>query len=79
MADDRPGFAVSSPQQVKLQLGAAVELPVKVTRSGGFDGPIALEVEGLPEGVVLKDASEILPRDKLVFYKVMLKMYYFWM
>lgn len=26
-------------------------------------------VEGLPEGVVLKDASEILPRDKLVFYK----------
>ncbi len=26
-------------------------------------------VEGLPEGVVLKDARELLPRDKLVFYK----------
>lgn len=26
-------------------------------------------VEGLPEGVVLKDARELLPREKLVFYK----------
>lgn len=26
-------------------------------------------VEGLPEGVVLRDARELLPRDKLVFYK----------
>lgn len=59
VADDRPGFAVSSPQQVKLQLGAAVELPVKVTRSGGFDGPIALEVEGLPEGVTVTSGQEI--------------------
>jgi hypothetical protein len=26
-------------------------------------------IEGLPEGVVWRDAAEILPRDKLVFYK----------
>jgi hypothetical protein len=63
VGDDRPGFAVTAPQQVKLRLGGSLELPVKVTRSGGFDGPITLEVQGLSEGVTVT-AGEEIPGDK---------------
>ena len=57
--DEGPGFKVSTAQQVKLRLGGSLELPVKATRSGGFDGPIVLQVEGLPEGVTVTAGTEI--------------------
>ena len=46
-----PDFSIIVPQQINLPLGGKAEVPVQVLRSGGFDGEIALAVEGLPTGV----------------------------
>ncbi|MDZ4777790.1 MAG: hypothetical protein SGJ23_13505 [Alphaproteobacteria bacterium] len=48
-----PDFALAVPQQVNLPLGGKVEVVIVATRIGGFDGEIAIAVDGLPEGVTL--------------------------
>lgn len=45
------GFTLSTTQQVNLPLGGKAELAVLAARNGGWDGPIALTMDGLPEGV----------------------------
>lgn len=54
-----PGFSLTAPQLVNVPSGGKAEMPVQVTRSGGFDGEIALELTGLPEGVSVEGASVI--------------------
>lgn len=46
-----PDFLLTTPQMVTLPLAGKAEIAVQAVRSGGFDGEIALSVEGLPEGV----------------------------
>ena len=47
-----PGFGLSLANDfVNVIQGAKAELEIKARRSGGFTGPIDLEVDGLPEGV----------------------------
>ena len=58
---EAPGFSVTTSQQVKLRIGGQVEVPVKAVRRGGFDGPIRLEVSGLPDGVSITAGTEIPP------------------
>jgi hypothetical protein len=43
----------------KPRKGPPTELVVKATRTGGFTGPITLEVTGLPEGVTLEGPAVI--------------------
>lgn len=44
-------FALSTTQQVNLPLGGKAEIALQAVRTGGFDGPIALAIDGLPAGV----------------------------
>lgn len=46
-----PDFALTVPQVVTLPLAGKAEIAVQAVRSGGFDGEIVLNVDGLPEGV----------------------------
>lgn len=47
----KPDFILIAPQTVALPLAGKSEVAVQAVRSGGFDGEIALSVEGLPAGV----------------------------
>ena len=53
VADYRLSVAADT---LNLPRGGTAPLKVEVERQGGFDGPIALEVEGLPEGVTVQKA-----------------------
>ena len=55
-----PGFSLTSPQLVNVPSGGKAELPVQVTRSGGFDGEVTLEITGLPDGVSV-DGTAVIP------------------
>lgn len=44
-------FALSMPQQLALPSAGQLEVAITARRSGGFDGPIAVQVSGLPPGV----------------------------
>ena len=47
----KPGFEVSvSPNPPSVWKGGAVPVTVTATRTDGFDGPIKLKLEGLPQG-----------------------------
>jgi Bacterial pre-peptidase C-terminal domain len=47
-----PEFAlVATPSNPNVGRGSAARVTVRATRWGGFDGPIAVRVEGLPPGV----------------------------
>jgi hypothetical protein len=60
-ADD---FLLETPsQRVSVPIGQKTVLPVKVTRSGQFTGPITLAFEGLPPGVRVPP-NLVLPADK---------------
>ena len=48
-----PDFLLTVPQTVTLPLAGKSEIAVQAVRSGGFDGEIALSIEGLPEGVTV--------------------------
>jgi hypothetical protein len=50
-------------QRVSVPLGGSFALAVKATRSGGFAGPIALSVRGLPTGISAP-ANLVIPADK---------------
>ena len=62
-----PDFTLqlASPR-VSVQLGGKLDLAVQVFRSGGFKGPIALTVKGLPESVSVP-ANLVIPGDKAAF------------
>src|SRR5262245_14148565 len=48
----RPDFTLRcDPDKAMLGPGTSMPWYVQVTRSGGFEGPVAVEVQGLPKGV----------------------------
>ena len=52
----KPDFALSfASDGVNMLQGGGAQLPVAVTRFGGFEGPIDLTFAGLPEGVTVED------------------------
>jgi hypothetical protein len=56
----RPSFAVSvEGKDPKVSPGSGRELTFKATRSEGFDGPVRMEVTGLPAGFTLHGPIEI--------------------
>ena len=57
-------FALTVPaQRLGIHIGQKATLTVKAARSGGFAGPIALAVEGLPPGV-RTPPNLVIPADK---------------
>ena len=64
IAPPEPEFtlAIAAPK-VSVPLGGKTDLAVKVVRKGGFKGPIALTLRGLPEGVTTA-ADLVIPADK---------------
>jgi hypothetical protein len=50
-------------QHVSVSLGGKLDLAVKAVRSGGFKGPIAVTVKGLPAGVSAPPGL-VIPADK---------------
>lgn len=50
-------------QRISVPIGGKFDLPVKAIRTGGFKGPIALTVKGLPAGVTAPPNLTI-PADK---------------
>lgn len=58
-----PGFHLSIPQQLSLPSAGQLELTVTARRSGGFDGPIRLSVNGLPTGVTA-EGEWVIPAGK---------------
>lgn len=54
-----PDFSLTIPPLVNVPSAGKAEMPIQVVRSGGFDGEIALEFIGLPEGVSMDGAAVI--------------------
>ncbi len=52
--------------RASVQVGGKLDLPVNVLRTGGFKGPIALTVKGLPAGVTAPP-NLVIPGDKASF------------
>ncbi|WP_373652950.1 PPC domain-containing protein [Schlesneria sp. DSM 10557] len=50
---ERPeeGLSLKLPESLSIPLGTTVKLPVAVTRRGSYQGPVPLQIEGLPSGV----------------------------
>jgi hypothetical protein len=44
-------FSLTIPQQWNLSSGGQLETTITARRAGGFDGPIAVRIDGLPAGV----------------------------
>jgi hypothetical protein len=47
----------TEPAMLQLAAGAKVKLKIIATRKGGYQGPIALELRGLPAGVTAPKAT----------------------
>jgi hypothetical protein len=52
-------FALAVPQRINLPAGGKVDVSVIASRSGGFDGQIALAIDGLPVGVTTEGELNI--------------------
>ena len=46
-----PDFALQMPPRLNVPIGEKTELTIKAVRTGGFEGPIALAISGLPPGI----------------------------
>lgn len=64
IASPEPDFALTlAAPKVNVPLGGKIDIAVKALRTGGFKGPIALTLRGLPEGVHTA-ADLVIPADK---------------
>jgi len=54
-----PGFRLSAPELLAVPINGSAVLAVKAERFGGFAGPIAISIDGLPAGVSIPDESAI--------------------
>lgn len=54
-----PGFRLSVPEKLAVSIGGSAVLSVKAERFGGFTGPIAISIEGLPAGVSIPEEPAI--------------------
>lgn len=57
--DAKPGFRLSMPEMLAVSVNGSAVLAVKAERFGGFTGPIAISLDGLPAGVSIPDGSAI--------------------
>lgn len=58
-----PGFELSVPEMQSVMVDGSAVLAVKAERTGGFSGPIAISVDGLPEGVSIPEET-VIPEKK---------------
>lgn len=58
-----PNYSLSCPQQILLPTSGKVEVPIQVSRIGGWDGDIQILVAGLPNGVAVSGDS-VIPAGK---------------
>ncbi len=56
-------FQLTAPQTLVIPIGGKGELAVKATRIRGFEEPIALNVEGLPDGITVQQPL-LIPKGK---------------
>lgn len=47
-----PDFRLTAPQQINLPLGGKADVKFTLQRKGGFTGPVAVSVDGLPSGTM---------------------------
>ena len=52
-------FSLTIPQQLNVPIGGTAQLSVAVERIGGFADEIAIELEGMPEGITTKTELKI--------------------
>jgi hypothetical protein len=58
LREGRPDFALTAKSDiVNVEQGGRAELELNVVRRGGFDGAIALKLEGVPEKVTIEPAE----------------------
>lgn len=57
------GFTLAVPERIGVPLGGTASLAIKAARTGGFHGPIAVALEGLPAGVTAS-AELVIPEGK---------------
>ena len=56
-------FKVTIPDLLSVLLGASTKVPIAVIRRGGFQGPINLEIKGLPVGITVPP-NLVIPENK---------------
>jgi len=56
------GFELEAPERINVPIGGQGKLSLKAKRSGGFVGPIAVRVTGLPPGVGVPEELAIAER-----------------
>ena len=59
----REDFKVTVPDLLSVLLGASTKVSITVVRRGGFQGPINLEIEGLPVGITVP-VNLVIPENK---------------
>jgi hypothetical protein len=57
-----PGFRLSTSEILTVPIDGSAVLSVKAERFGGFTGPIAISIDGLPAGVSIPEDSAILEK-----------------
>jgi hypothetical protein len=55
----KPDFQLSMSELHAVPISGSAVLVIKAERTGGFTGPIAVTIEGLPEGVSIPENAEI--------------------
>ncbi len=70
LREQAPDFRVSAgTYRVNIHKGSAYPVKVTVTRRDGFDAPIAVSLDGLPEGVHASQGV-LLPEDEGIFLRL---------
>ena len=54
-----PDFELTVPQLLNAPIGGKAQLAIKAARKAGFKAPIAIRVEGLPDGIKVPDDAQI--------------------
>lgn len=65
-----PGFRLSTPELLAVPINGSAVLAVKAERFGGFAGPIAISMDGLPAGVSIPEGAAIPEKKKDLKLKI---------
>ncbi len=58
----RPDLALSAPEMMDAPIGGTASLTLSFTRTGNFENPVPVTIEGLPPGVTVPEKLEITPK-----------------
>ncbi|MHC4878439.1 MAG: PPC domain-containing protein [Planctomycetota bacterium] len=64
------GFTLTSPELVAVPVSGSTQLQVRAQRTGGFNGPIAISVDGLPDGVTVPESIQIAEKKRDVKFAI---------